>query len=68
MSFKVLMVLWRVVEDHDTLFVLAEISHFLGIGMLAYKLFRKKSVAGDSDSQKCLLSVTGCVIVLLWLR
>jgi ER lumen protein retaining receptor len=40
------MILWRTVEDHDTLFVLAEISHFVGIGVLAYKLHRKKSVAG----------------------
>lgn len=40
------MILWRTIEDHDTLFVLAEISHFLGIGVLAYKLYTKRSVAG----------------------
>ena len=49
---QALMVLWRTIEDHDTLFVLAEISHFIGIGVLAYKLHRKKSVAG-ARRQSC---------------
>ena len=35
-------------QDHDTLFILAEVAHFLGIGILVFKLQRKKSVAGDS--------------------
>lgn len=43
-----LLILWRTIEDHDTLFILAEVSHFLGIGVLAYKLYTKKSVAGLS--------------------
>jgi hypothetical protein len=53
---QLLMLLWRTIEDHDTLFVLAEISHFVGIGLLAYKLQRKKSVAG-------VHSITGCDLI-----
>ena len=41
-----LLILWRTIEDHDTLFVLAETAHFIGIGLLGYKLHTKKSVAG----------------------
>ena len=41
-----LLVLWRTIKDHDTLFVLAEMAHFIGIGVLGYKLHKKKSVAG----------------------
>lgn len=40
------MILWRTIEDHDTLFVLAETAHFLGIGVLVYKLHTRKSVSG----------------------
>jgi hypothetical protein len=43
---QLLFTLWRTIQDHDTLFVLAEIAHFLGIGLLGYKVFSKKSVAG----------------------
>ncbi|GFR51382.1 hypothetical protein Agub_g13811 [Astrephomene gubernaculifera] len=52
-----LLVLWRTIKDHDTLFVLAEIAHFLGIGVLGYKLQKKKSVAGLS-LQSQLLTAT----------
>ena len=38
--------LWRTIEDHDTLFVLAEMAHFVGIGLLGFKILTKKSVAG----------------------
>lgn len=40
------MLLWFVVEDHDTLFILSESVHFLGIGLLAYKLIKKKAAGG----------------------
>lgn len=50
-----LLVLWRTIEDHDTLFVLAEVAHFLGIGLLAYKLQTKKSVAGARWAGLCIL-------------
>jgi hypothetical protein len=45
-----LMILWRTVEDHDTLFVLAETAHFLGIGVLVYKLHTRKSVSGERST------------------
>eukprot|EP00887_Chlorella_sp_A99_P005535 scaffold1.g5535.t1 len=38
-----LLLLWFVVDDHDTLFVLSESVHFLGIGLLAYKLLKKRN-------------------------
>ncbi|GAB4822734.1 hypothetical protein N2152v2_009780 [Parachlorella kessleri] len=45
---KALLLLWFVVEDHDTLFILSESVHFLGIGVLAYKLLTKKNCSGLS--------------------
>jgi ER lumen protein retaining receptor len=44
---QLLLTLWLTIEDHDTLFVLAELAHFVGIIILVYKLYRKKSVAGS---------------------
>jgi hypothetical protein len=38
----------RTIEDHDTLFVLAEIAHFVGIGLLGFKMYSKRSAAGAS--------------------
>jgi len=38
--------MWLVIEDHDNLFVMAEVVHFLGIGLLAYKLTKKKNAGG----------------------
>ena len=43
---QALLALWFVVEDHDTLFVMSESVHFLGIGLLSYKLIRKKNCGG----------------------
>lgn len=43
-----LLLLWFVVEDHDTLFVLSEGVHFLGIGILAWKLLKKRNCGGLS--------------------
>ena len=40
------MLLWIIVEDHDTLFILSESVHFVGIGVLSYKLLRKKNCGG----------------------
>ena len=42
----VLGLMWAVVEDHDNLFIMAEIIHFIGIGLLAYKLTSKKNAGG----------------------
>ncbi|KDD74845.1 ER lumen protein retaining receptor [Helicosporidium sp. ATCC 50920] len=43
-----LILLWFVIEDHDTLFVMSEGVHFLGIGALAYKLIRQRHCGGLS--------------------
>lgn len=42
--------MWLVIEDHDNLFVMAELVHFLGIGLLAWKLMKKKNAGGVSTS------------------
>ncbi|MEW5306124.1 MAG: hypothetical protein WDW38_003279 [Sanguina aurantia] len=52
-----IMILWKTIEDHDTLFVLAEIVHFLGIGVLAYKLQTKRSIAGLSLQSQILAAI-----------
>lgn len=49
-----LLVLWRTIEDHDTLFVLAEIAHFVGIGLLGFKMYSKRSAAGLSLQSQIL--------------
>ena len=46
-----LLILWRTIEDHDTLFVLAEAAHFVGIGLLGWKIWTKKSVAGAQQQR-----------------
>ncbi len=38
------------VEDHDTLFILSESVHFLGIGVLAFKLLTKKNCSGAAGA------------------
>lgn len=43
-----LFLLWVCIEDHDFLFVMAECCHFVGIGLLSYKLLKKKSCVGIS--------------------
>lgn len=43
--------MWLVIEDHDNLFIMAELVHFAGIGMLLYKLFSKKNAGGRHASQ-----------------
>ena len=47
-----LFILWRTIEDHDTLFVLAEIAHFVGIGLLGFKMYSKRSAAGNRRAQQ----------------
>lgn len=51
---QTLIILWLTIEDHDTLFVLAEAAHFLGIGLLGYKISAKRSVAGLSLQSQLL--------------
>ena len=45
---QLLVLLWLVIEDHDNLFIMAESVHFLGIGLLIYKLMTKKNAGGGS--------------------
>lgn len=54
---QALLILWRTIEDHDTLFVLAEIAHFVGIGLLAFKMYSKRSAAGGQDGNSQLLGL-----------
>jgi ER lumen protein retaining receptor len=51
-NLQALLLLWFVVEDHDTLFVLSESVHFIGIGLLAYKLIKKRG-AGGAQATGC---------------
>eukprot|EP00882_Tetradesmus_deserticola_P005581 GHRQ01005876.1.p1 GENE.GHRQ01005876.1~~GHRQ01005876.1.p1 ORF type:complete len:271 (+),score=51.02 GHRQ01005876.1:97-909(+) len=53
----VLLILWRTIEDHDTLFVLAEVAHFVGIGLLAFKMYSKRSAAGLSAQTQILTTI-----------
>lgn len=39
--------LWLVVHNHDNLFVISEVSHFIGIAFLIYKLFKERTCAGN---------------------
>ena len=43
---QLLILLWLVIEDHDNLFIMAESVHFLGIGVLIYKLMTKRNAGG----------------------
>ncbi|KAK2077889.1 hypothetical protein QBZ16_003757 [Prototheca wickerhamii] len=43
-----LLLMWLVIEDHDSLFVASEGVHFVGIGVLAYKIIRKRNCGGLS--------------------
>ena len=45
---QLLFLLWLVIEDHDNLFIMAEVVHFLGIGVLIYKLWTKKNAGGEA--------------------
>jgi ER lumen protein retaining receptor len=40
--------LYFVIEDHNNLFVMAEVVHFAGIAVLLYKLFRRRNAGGLS--------------------
>jgi len=52
-----LAVIRLVVRDHDNLFVVAEISHAVGIGFLIYKLMKVKTCAGLSLKSQELTAI-----------
>ncbi|GAX80905.1 hypothetical protein CEUSTIGMA_g8340.t1 [Chlamydomonas eustigma] len=56
-----LMILWKTIRDHDTLFILAETAHFLGIGVLMFKMQSRKSAAGLSLQSQILTAGFLCV-------
>ena len=43
---QLLFILWLMIEDHDKLFIASEVVHFGGIGILGYKLLRKRNCGG----------------------
>mmetsp|Transcript_20267 Transcript_20267/g.56201 ORF Transcript_20267/g.56201 Transcript_20267/m.56201 type:complete len:281 (-) Transcript_20267:360-1202(-) len=47
-GIALLFLLWLVIEDHDNLFIMSEVVHFLGIAILIYKLQTRKNCAGLS--------------------
>jgi hypothetical protein len=50
---QTLILFYFIIEDHDTLFVMSEGVHFMGIGVLAYKLLKKRNCGGTySTSNK----------------
>ncbi len=63
-EFQALLLLWLTIKDHDTLFVLAEVSHFLGIAVLAFKLQRKRSVAGECSDMGPTRTINEVVVNL----
>ena len=54
---QALLLRWFVVVDHDILFVLSESVHFIGIGLLAYKLIKKRGAGGvqSTGRRRCHL-------------
>ena len=52
-DLQALFLMWLVIEDHDNLFIMAELVHFAGIGMLLYKLFSKKNAGGMESYHSC---------------
>jgi len=52
-----LLLLYVVIEDHDSLFVMAETVHFIGIGFLAFKLVRERNCSGLSLKTQDLTAV-----------
>lgn len=43
---QALFLLWLVIENHDNLFIMGETVHFIGIGVLLWKLLTKKNCGG----------------------
>lgn len=56
-----LVLFYFIIEDHDTLFVMSEIIHFIGIALLGYKLLKQKNSAGLSLGSQELTLVFLCM-------
>lgn len=46
LRLQALFLLYLIVEDHDNLFVVAEVAHFTGIAILLYKLIQEETCSG----------------------
>lgn len=59
--------LYFVIEDHDTLFVLSEIVHVVGIFILAHKLLKTKNSGGTRLSVVASLDqqLIDCAYIIL---
>ena len=55
-AVQLLFLLWLVIEDHDNLFIMAEVVHCLGIGVLIYKLWTKKNAGGENSAKDTFYS------------
>lgn len=53
---QALILMYFVIEDHDTLFVISEVVHACGIVVLGYKLLRKRNSGGMYINEKFYLS------------
>jgi hypothetical protein len=66
LHLQLLVLLWLVIEDHDNLFIMAESVHFLGIGLLIYKLMTKKNAGGSFLLLCCLISFPRACAAFAW--
>lgn len=67
MCTQTLLLLYFVIEDHDTLFILSEIVHMVGISILAHKLLKTKNSGGKKLSivaflDQQLIELTGMIV------
>jgi len=53
---QALILMYFVIEDHDTLFVISEVVHACGIVVLGYKLLKKRNSGGMYVNKKICLS------------
>ena len=60
-----IILLYFVIEEHDTLFVMSESCHVLGICVLIYKLSTTKTCAGRVGASALNSMQTGLHLVLL---
>lgn len=57
------MILYVIVEDHDTLFVLSEAVHIIGILVLGYKLLSVKNSGGVCLTSCFALRLSCCELI-----
>ena len=60
-ALTALVLFYFIIEDHDTLFVMSEIIHFVGIALLGYKLLKQRNSAGLSLGSQELTAIFLCM-------